>query len=108
MMNRNKYYWYDQDHNIYPVSLDEWARRFEHDDRVLAKTDIGDTQVSTVFLGLDHNMSGEGLPILWETMVFGGEYGGYDLRYDTYQAAAEGHAHAVLQLMVGQPPFDYM
>jgi hypothetical protein len=34
---------------------------------------IGDAKVSTVFLGLDHSFSEDGPPILWETMVFGGE-----------------------------------
>ena len=32
-------------------------------------------EVSTVFLGMDHQF-GEGPPILWETMVFGGEFTG--------------------------------
>jgi hypothetical protein len=33
---------------------------------------IGDSKVSTIFLGIDHNLFGKGPPILWETMVFGG------------------------------------
>jgi hypothetical protein len=34
---------------------------------------IGDSRISTVFLGLDHNWSGRGRPVLWESMVFGGK-----------------------------------
>ncbi len=33
---------------------------------------IGKSRISTVFLGLDHNFTRHGPPILWETMVFGG------------------------------------
>ena len=42
---------------------------FETADRKVAETEIDKLQVSTVFLGLNHNF-GEGPPILWETMVF--------------------------------------
>jgi hypothetical protein len=33
---------------------------------------VNGSEISTVFLGLDHNY-GSGPPILWETMVFGGK-----------------------------------
>lgn len=41
--------------------------------RVVKRETIGDSDVSTVFLGLDHNHFDEGPPIIWETMVFGGK-----------------------------------
>ena len=46
--------------------------------------------VSTVFLGIDHR-HGEGEPVLFETMVFGGNYDGYQDRYCTYDEAVLGH-----------------
>lgn len=51
----------------------KWAKWCEKtlDNRV-ARDEIGDSLISTVFLSLDHNW-GSGPPILWETMVFGGE-----------------------------------
>lgn len=49
----------------------EWGRWFETAERHIGLSRIGDSNVSTVFLGLDHNWS-DGPPILWETMVFGG------------------------------------
>jgi hypothetical protein len=52
--------------------LMKWADWFETADRRVAKDYVGEVKVSTVFLGLDHNFSGGGNPILWETMVFGG------------------------------------
>lgn len=58
------------------TTLYEWAKFFENFDlRKIAKTDIiselGHIWVSTVFLGIDHNFSNEGPPLLFETMVFG-------------------------------------
>lgn len=51
-----------------------WADWFENQElRKVALEKIGDSDVSTVFLGLDHNYNGKGPPILWETMVFGGK-----------------------------------
>jgi hypothetical protein len=48
-----------------------WARWFAGAARIVKQEQVGESWVSTVFLGLDHNFSGEGPPILWETMVFG-------------------------------------
>lgn len=48
-----------------------WARWFGQADRLIAQHMAGEhITVSTVFLGLDHRFSGEGPPILWESMVF--------------------------------------
>lgn len=51
----------------------EWAAWFEEADRRVAYTEVGHARISTVFLGLNHRYSGDGPPILWETMVFGGD-----------------------------------
>lgn len=40
-------------------------------DRNVAKTKIGKSLISTVFLWIDHGYR-TGPPVLWETMVFGG------------------------------------
>lgn len=61
--------------------------------RVL-RTDIGDVFVSTVFLGIDHAF-GEGAPVLFETMIFGGEHDQYQERYCTWDEAEKGHQEAV-------------
>lgn len=49
-----------------------WALWFEKADRHVGNETIGDSKISTVFLGLDHAFGG-GVPVLWETMVFGGK-----------------------------------
>lgn len=72
----------------------EWAREFETMDRRVAKDMIGDVTVSTVFLGLDHSF-GRGKPLLFETMVFGGELDGEQDRYHTWEEAEKGHKNMV-------------
>jgi hypothetical protein len=77
----------------------DW-REDHHDDLQLARTVIehptdGRIVVLTVFTGRDHRTLGTaGNPVLWETLVFGGPPSaqGERDRYDSLQAAREGHA----------------
>ena len=72
-----------------------WGRWFETADRHVAKTTISDEiKVSTVFLGMDHSF-GHGPPLLFETMIFGGEHDQYCDRYETWEQAEAGHQKAV-------------
>jgi hypothetical protein len=88
----------------------EWARWFgQASNRVVAFTDLGEVlgQVSTVFLGLDHNWSPMHdpltyKPVLWETLIFGGIHDGLMRRYDSLEAARLGHEDAVRMCM--EPP----
>jgi hypothetical protein len=48
--------------------------------------------VSTTFLSLDHNFSGVGPPIVYETMIFGPVLTEYQERYCTWAEAERGHA----------------
>jgi hypothetical protein len=59
-------------------------------------------EVSTVFLGLDHDLSGNGPPILWETMVFGGPLDGHTDRYTSLAAALAGHQE-ICRMVAGEP-----
>lgn len=80
--------------SVYCEDLIEWARWFEKADRKVARDQFGDIGVSTVFLSLDHAY-GSGPPILFETMIFGGEHDGYCERYSTWDEAVKGHEVAV-------------
>ena len=71
-------------------NLMEWAEWMEKGDRVVAKTNIGEVRVSTVFLGIDHNYLGD-KPLLFETMIFGGKYDEEMQRYSTWDEAEKGH-----------------
>jgi hypothetical protein len=92
-------------------SVMAWARWFEDasargaEGRRVGYTDINDeTYVSTVFLGVDHRFMGEGRPLLFETMVFGGAYDEYQWRYSTRDEALRGHVAVVEALMLGREP----
>lgn len=76
------------------VDLHTWGRWFGTADRQIADDRIGAVRVSTVFLGVDHSF-GNGDPLLFETMVFGGPLNGEQWRYSTYSEAERGHAEAV-------------
>lgn len=90
------------------LDLNAWSIGFETLDRTIARTDIGNYQVSTVFLGIDHNFgfSGTTAPILFETMVFEGEEADdhLQLRYETWEQAEAGHAQVVAALEAALSP----
>lgn len=77
-------------HDVVPAELMTWARWFEKGDRTVKKTTIGESKVSTVFLGLDHNF-GVGPPQLFETMVFGGPLKDEMYRCATWEQAEACH-----------------
>jgi hypothetical protein len=85
--------YYDPDGN--PIDMHTWADMFEHADRQVARTEINEsTSVSTVYLGLDHQY-GDGPPLIYETMIFGGEHDEWCWRYPNRDAALAGHDQAV-------------
>lgn len=59
------------------------------------KTEIDLVSISTVFLGIDHGFGNTEKPILFETMIFGGKYDGWQRRYSTPEEARTGHDTAV-------------
>ena len=81
-----------KDRKPVPVDELEWAQWFgaHQDERVVGRWNFADTEVSTVLLGVDHQV-GDGPPLVFETMVFGS--GRVDLvgRYSTWADAEEGH-----------------
>jgi hypothetical protein len=72
--------------------LGTWAKWFETVNRQVAQEERDGVRVSTVFLGLDHRFSGDGPPILFETMIFGGRHDQDQDRYSTWEEAEAGHA----------------
>jgi hypothetical protein len=89
---------YDRDGN--PITIEEWGRLWESEVyRRVALTRIGlppdDVSISTVWLGIDHSYMGEGPPIIFETMVFGGSLDQETWRYASARAAQIGHDEVV-------------
>ena len=69
----------------------EWARWFENaDNRRVGETWVGNIRISTVCLGMDHSF-GDGPPLWFETMVFGGQLDQEQERYSTLEQAQAGH-----------------
>lgn len=63
----------------------------------VAQNTLKGLNVSTVWLGLDHGFGNKELdpPIIFETMVFGGDHTEPQWRYATEDAALENHAKIV-------------
>lgn len=76
--------------------LHEWVINREKNKRV-ELTHVGNCSVSTVFLGLDHNYSQVGPPIVYETMVFCRDdfQECYARRYATEEESMLGHRLAI-------------
>ena len=90
--------WYILDENNKPIlstiiQYVEWIEK--NPERKAVKQEyVGDVRISTVFLGLDHAWDSD-IPVLWETMIFGGEHDQYMDRYTSYEEALEGHQTAL-------------
>ena len=85
------------------VTLEEWmnGNRYRPDADEswrVAQTYIGDIQISTVFLGLDHNHDGPP-PLVFETRVFRGPMKDWCDRYSTWEEAEKGHQEIVEKVM---------
>lgn len=68
----------------------KWGKWMELGHNRVRADVIGEARVSTVFLGLDRRF-GEGPPLLFETMVFGGPLDGQQERCSTWEEAEAQH-----------------
>lgn len=86
------------------VDLKTWANwSIEHTAaRHVAKTDVDNVYISTVFLGLDHSLGYGGQPLLFETMVFGGKLNEYQERCSTWEQAERQHKSVVTKVQFAQ------
>lgn len=80
------------------IDLHRWAVLFENwEYKVVEQTQLNGADVSTVWLGSDHNFFG-GRPLIFETMIFSSKYldlDQYQHRYSTLEEAKKGHKRAV-------------
>ena len=97
-----------------PVKLETlkaWVEEVARRDRIAAETgvdpwrvglaEIGEVEISTVFLGLDQNHLRRGPPVLFETMIFGGRLDHFQNRCATWAEAEAMHAEAVRLVRAG-------
>lgn len=103
-MNVVRYY----DKNGNPVSFEEYSRLFDDKSyQQVAWDELKGGRVSTIWLGLDHNFSDTGDPIIFETMVFdipGWEH--YQMRYSTEAEAKESHQNILRLIKLGTKAFE--
>lgn len=80
-----------------PIDREQWCRLLEDTAaRTVARTEVtDDIMVSTVWIGLDYRFSGDGPPLIFETMIFGGAHDNDVWRYPNRDAARAGHDQAV-------------
>ena len=82
-----------------PVECDDsviWADFIENiEGRRVAYDIIDGVIISTIFLGLDHSFDEEAPPLLFETLIFGGEHDDDMQRYTTWERAEQGHKEMV-------------
>lgn len=109
MTNRTNLYWVLEGRETKTADLSTWATFFNDDSARTVGREVmpgeGDSHitVSTVFLGIDHNW-GDGRPLLFETMIFGGPHNESMWRYTTYDEAEAGHQRVVDALRAGKDP----
>lgn len=106
----NLFYILDADGNAEPVSAEQYEA-FMVDERIKGRRRIvlgrtsglpGGVEVSTVFLGINHNTSDQGPPLLWESIVFSANgTGGEQRRYSTQDEALRGHVELVQRAWEG-------
>lgn len=106
------YYKLDENKNVVPCSLEEWANfiegRLPTNYFHVGNEIINEKRISTIFLGLCHNYDPfSHVPIVFETMVFDNRRGIYQTRYSTWQEAEEGHKRAIQWVKDGCKEDDY-
>lgn len=88
----SKYYILDGKTPVQVAGVNEWIDN-SNENRNVKKDTFGKVLVSTVFLGMDHSY-GEGPPLLFETMIFGGKHNDYQTRCSTWDEAVIQHEEA--------------
>lgn len=85
------------------ITFEEWSATYRAG-RSLQVTTVGAFKVSTIWLGINHNFTRDGPPIIFETMIHDGKEWDQQWRYETLEQAEAGHASIVMQLRNGTTP----
>ncbi len=98
----------DENNNVIECDIKDWSDLYETKDgsdrRRVGWDEVDGYEVSTVFLGLDHGYGNgfTGLPLLFETMIFGqGDGDGYQTRCSTWDEAVQMHKDAIEWVKAG-------
>lgn len=90
-------------HEAIPCDALTWGKWMQENQNIRHVKDekVGEVRISTVFLGLDHAFGSGGPPLIFETMVFGGELADEQDRYSTWDEAEAGHVAMVERVKSG-------
>lgn len=102
-MRPNFLYILDDDGEQIPApDVVTWARWYETADeaRQIALDTIGKVGISTIFTAINQRFHDDGPPLLYETMIFGGDRRDCE-HYATRQEALDGHARFVRLVLEG-------
>lgn len=69
----------------------EWEAWFRCNSSTIASTLIAEVEVRTVYLGVDHDFGERVQPLLFETIVLGGELDQSRQRYASWAECLDGH-----------------
>jgi hypothetical protein len=94
----SEFYTLDDNKNAIKCSLQEWGKLYTRNGselRRVAIDKVGDYRISTVFLGIDHNLDSD-QPHIFETMIFGPESTEvYTIRCSTWHESEKMHEDAI-------------
>lgn len=102
-MSRDRFMVLDAQKAVVPADISTWSDFLDGDGKRVGRTEVGEASVSTVFLGVDHSF-GDGPPLWFETMIFGGPFDQETWRYTTWAEAEAGHGRIVGALREGREP----
>lgn len=84
---------------VIETSGDEWMGARNSPAESLWRTVLHDgTMISTIFLSVTPRKDSIGRPLVFETMVFGGEYSGYTRIHHSYDDAEACHQQTIEML----------
>lgn len=75
-----------------------WVKKNGGTSVCLKRDRMAGVTISTVFLGPGHSLEADGLPILFETLIFGGRLNRYRTHYAMWDKAVKGYAGAVAKV----------
>lgn len=85
--------------DVVPLNADEMSADTYPLVKTIAYTDVsGGVYVSTIFFSCTARKDHLGRPLLFETMVLGGEHDEYTKKYATYEDAEKGHQQTIEML----------
>lgn len=69
---------------------------------IVGRDRVGDVEISTVWLGLNHSFTPGSRPVIFETMLCGGDHDQECVRYRALAEAQAGHAAVVDAVKAGR------